>query len=111
MSKTYPQIISTGGGVVKIHKNIEMLKKNGIIFFINRPVELILSDVKTENRPLLKEGKDRLYSLFKDRYALYKEYCDYELLNIGKLEDVLNEVESLYCSMEIVNVTASNMMI
>lgn len=95
VSKTYPQIISTGGGVVKSHKNIMLLKKNGIIFFINRPLELILSDVKTENRPLLKEGKERLYSLFKERYDLYKEYCDYEILNIGKIEDVLDEAYRL----------------
>lgn len=100
VSKTYPQIISTGGGVVKNHKNIDNLKRNGIIFFINRPLELILSDVEIKNRPLLKEGKDKLYTLFKERYALYKEYCDYEILNTGNIEDVLKEIES---RMETVN--------
>lgn len=95
VSKTYPQIISTGGGVVKNHKNIDTLKRNGIIFFINRPLELILSDVETQNRPLLEEGKDKLYSLFKERYGLYKEYCDYEIPNIGKLEEILNEIQRI----------------
>ena len=38
-------IISTGGGVIKNPKNIEALQRNGIIIYIDRPVELILSDV------------------------------------------------------------------
>jgi len=95
VSKICPQIISTGGGVVKNYSNIDVLKRNGIIFFINRPLDLILSDVDTENRPLLKEGKDRVYTLFQERYSLYKEYCDYEIENSGELEEVINEVERI----------------
>lgn len=95
VSKTCPQIISTGGGVVKNYNNIDVLMRTGIIIFINRPLELILSDVDTENRPLLKEGKEKLYTLFQERYSLYKEYCDYEIENSGDLQEVINEVERI----------------
>ena len=51
-------IISTGGGVVKKEENIEYLKKNGIIIYIDRPIINILEDVDTASRPLLKDGPD-----------------------------------------------------
>ena len=39
-------LISTGGGVVKKSVNVEILKKDALIIFIDRPVEEILNDVK-----------------------------------------------------------------
>ncbi|NFR05115.1 shikimate kinase, partial [Clostridium botulinum] len=79
--KEYPQIISTGGGIVKDYKNINELKKNGIIIFINRPLEDILSDINIRERPLLKEGSEKLYNIYKERYNLYKSYCNKEIIN------------------------------
>lgn len=70
-------IISTGGGVVLRPYNMERLKKNGIIFFINRPIEEIIKTIEISNRPMLKNKKENLYSVFKDREQLYVKYCDY----------------------------------
>lgn len=86
VSSTYPKIISTGGGVVKNYKNIEVLRKKGIIIFINRPLKDISDDVDIQNRPLLKDGTEKLYILYDQRYKLYKEYCDYEILNTNLQE-------------------------
>jgi len=91
VSDTYPQIISTGGGVVKKTVNIEILKKNGVIFFINRALEDIANDVDIKTRPLLKDGTERLYELFKEREALYKNYCHYEVDN-KSLEECLKKI-------------------
>ena len=41
-------IISSGGGVIKKSINIEYLKKNSIVVFIDRPVENILGDIQVE---------------------------------------------------------------
>ena len=41
-------IISSGGGVIKKTINIEYLKKNSIIVFIDRPVENILRDINVK---------------------------------------------------------------
>ena len=56
-------IISTGGGVVLRPENIKYLKQNGIIIYIDRPIDNILTDVQVTSRPLLKEGPQKLYEL------------------------------------------------
>lgn len=91
VSKTFPKIISTGGGAVKKARNIEILKKNGIIIFIDRPVENIASDVDIKSRPLLKDGVEKLYKLYEERYPLYEACCDYKVENIN-IEDCIKKV-------------------
>lgn len=83
-------IISTGGGVVKRKENIDNLKKNGIIVFIDRPLDKILKDINTSSRPLLNDGKEKLISLYEERYPLYNEYCDLRIVNDRSLEDTIN---------------------
>lgn len=85
-------VIATGGGVIKDHKNMEKLRENGLIFFINRPLENIMGDIDIETRPLLKDDKERLYDLFDERYPLYKKYCHYEIINIGSLQEVSKRI-------------------
>jgi shikimate kinase len=92
ISKETGLIIDTGGGVIKNPRNIENLKKNGFIVFINRPIDHILSDIDVLSRPLLKDGKEKLYDLFKERYNIYKNSCDYELMNDSDLEVVLDRL-------------------
>ena len=79
----------------KKHINIEYLKKNSIVVFIDRPVENILGDIEVEKRPLLANGKEVLYKLYDERYDLYKEYCDYRVENTGSLEEVVNKIAKL----------------
>jgi len=85
-------VISTGGGVVKDNLNIAALKRNGIIFFIDRPVENIEKDVEISTRPLLKDGPGKLYELLQERYELYKKYCDFHVINDGTLEEVVEKI-------------------
>lgn len=85
-------IISSGGGVVKRKSNIDCFKDNGIIIFIDRPVEEILKDVDVASRPLLKDGKEKIYNLYNERYELYSSYCDYKIINKDRLEDVIDKV-------------------
>lgn len=88
-------IISTGGGVVKSPYNMEILKKNGLIIFINRPVENIITDIATENRPLLKDGAEKIYALYNERYELYKKYCHYEIINDKDINTTIAEIKNL----------------
>ncbi|MBT9832285.1 shikimate kinase [Clostridium baratii] len=83
-------VISTGGGVVKRDINIEILRESGIIVFINRPTEKILEDVDISKRPLLKNGKERLYKLYDERFCKYKNSCHIEVLNEGFLRDAID---------------------
>lgn len=90
LSKCRNTIIASGGGVVKREKNIEILKKNCTILFIDRPVERIINDVDINSRPLLKDGKERLYNLYDERYELYKKAADIQILNKGYLRDTID---------------------
>lgn len=92
VSKGKNTVIATGGGVIKSFENIENLRKNGIIIFLNRPVENIMMDVDIITRPLLKDGPDKLYTLFKERYSLYKEYSHYEVMNVGDIHQVVEDI-------------------
>lgn len=85
-------IISTGGGVIKNSKNIEALRENGMIIYIDRPVELILNDVETSSRPLLKDGPEKLYQLYKERHQDYLDACDYHIQNTSSLEDIIIKI-------------------
>jgi shikimate kinase len=69
-------IISTGGGIIKNPENMELLKKDGIVFFLNRPPRAIAIDLKTSTRPLLKSRAD-IYNIYSERLPLYKKYADY----------------------------------
>lgn len=85
-------IISTGGGVVLNHENMEYLKSNGTVVYINRTVENILSTLNAEKRPLLKENPDKLYEMRKIRHQLYTKYADICILNSGELKDCVNNI-------------------
>ena len=92
LSKERDALISCGGGVIKRKDNIDALKKSSLIIFIDRPVEYIISDIELYKRPLLKDGKEVLYKLYKERYDLYNKYCDFKVANTRNLDDIVKEI-------------------
>lgn len=74
VSKTFNQAVSTGGGAILNGLNIEYLKQNGIIIFLDVPLD-ILKGMNPRNRPLLKD-MNNLDKLYNDRYDLYLKYAD-----------------------------------
>lgn len=99
-------LISTGGGVIKRKKNIEALKKEGLIIFIDRPVDNILGDVDVSFRPLLKDGKEKLLKLYDERYALYNEYAEEIVLNNSDIRTVIDRIKEIIKTNE--NVSINN---
>ena len=84
-------IISTGGGSVKRSVNMEVLKKKGIIIFLNRKIE----DIAKENhkyRPLLQDINN-IEKLYSERIDLYKKYAD---ITIENNDTLFNVVDKLY---------------
>lgn len=92
VSKKEGCIISTGGGVIKNKENIDALKENGYIIYIDRPVENIVLDVTTASRPLLKNGPQALYDLYHERHHLYQDYCDYHFINDISLQEAIEKL-------------------
>ena len=99
------KVISTGGGVIKRSENIEYLKENSTIIFIDRSIEDIISDVNILSRPLLKDGAGKLYELYKERYDLYKKYSELTIINKGLLEEVVEKIVSKIAISDIIWVT------
>ncbi|MGG7178048.1 shikimate kinase [Clostridium paraputrificum] len=91
LSKKKRAIISSGGGVIKKCINTEILRKEGIILFIDRPIEMILEDVDVNSRPLLNGGKEKIYELYDERYELYNAAADEVIANEGFLRDTIDD--------------------
>ncbi|OSA93086.1 UNVERIFIED_ORG: shikimate kinase [Clostridium botulinum] len=88
-------VIATGGGVVKKGINVETLKNNGLVIFIDRPVEKIISDIDVSRRPLLKNGKERIIGLYKERYDIYNKACHKIVVNDGTIDEVIEEIKKI----------------
>lgn len=85
-------VISSGGGIIKRKENMDFFKEKGIIVFIDRPVENIAKDIETSSRPLLKDGKAKLYNLYSERYNLYNDYCHYRIANDKDIQNTIDNV-------------------
>ncbi len=79
------EVISTGGGTVVDNENFVELTRNGIIVYVDRPIDLLISD----GRPLSKsKGVEKLY---KERKGVY-EQCDLRVVNDGSIDKVIEEI-------------------
>lgn len=85
-------VVATGGGVVKKAVNMEIFRKDSIILFLNRPLNFILADIEIGSRPLLKDGKKKLLTLYEERFELYKDYADEIVVNDGKQEAAVETI-------------------
>ena len=83
-------IISTGGGAVKKKENIDILKKNGIVIFLNREI----ADISKENhkhRPLLQDTNN-IQKLYNERIDLYKKYSDIIIKNNDDMSIIVDRI-------------------
>ncbi|MDD4320462.1 MAG: shikimate kinase [Acidaminococcaceae bacterium] len=72
-------VIATGGGVVTKEENMLVLRESGCLIFLNRSPEQIIKDLDITTRPLLSEGKEKIYNIYAKRIELYRKYADYEV--------------------------------
>lgn len=80
---TKGSIISTGGGSVEEKDNRKILRKNSIVFYIDRDI----SKLDTENRPL----STNLNAIFDKRDKLYRLVSD-EIVFNDEIEDTVNQI-------------------
>ena len=65
-------IIATGGGAVLRHENVDALRMNGKIFFVDRPLEQL---IPTDDRPL-SSTKEAIEKRYHERYDIYNATAD-----------------------------------
>ena len=70
-------IIATGGGAILSGENIDALKQNGRIFFIDRP---LCNLMPTDDRPLARD-REAIEKRYNERYEIYCGTCDVKIAN------------------------------
>lgn len=92
-------VISTGGGIVLRAGNLEILKRNGLVFCLTATSEEIWTRVKNEtHRPLLKapEPVEKIRKMLEAREAYYA-LADYTIQTDGlPIEQVTDEVIEVF---------------
>ena len=79
-------LISCGGGTVKDPKNIRALRQNGVILFIDRPLEALTVG---GGRPL-SSSPEALRAMEAQRRPLYEAAADAVIRNDGTVEQAVN---------------------
>ncbi len=81
-------IISTGGGAILREENIKNLKKNGRIYFLDRPLERLLV---TPDRPLSSDS-EALKKRYDERYGIYLASCDVRIDSSGTAKECAEKI-------------------
>lgn len=92
LSKRTGIVIATGGGAILNDKNVEELKKNGELIWLNRPIDSI---IPTEDRPLSND-RDKLIKLYTVREPIYRAAADREIDACDSIEGIVERIGSLY---------------
>ncbi|MCD7785816.1 MAG: shikimate kinase [Oscillospiraceae bacterium] len=91
--KLSERIISTGGGVVTVEENYNLLHQNGIIVWLERDT----SKLPTDGRPI--SQKSNLGELYEKRKPMYKRFADIKVDNNGTVaqtvDRIIKEIEDL----------------
>ena len=95
LAKRRGLVVACGGGVIKRSVNIEIFKETSVVIFLDRSPDDIVTDVDVASRPLLKDGKQKVYDLYDERIALYWAAADYTIVNDKKAEEILDELVRL----------------
>ncbi len=85
-------IIATGGGAILREENVMNLKRNGKIFFIDRPLEALMP---TPDRPLAQD-RAAIEKRYRERYILYRRYADHIIDANDTPESVANKIMGVF---------------
>lgn len=86
LGKQSGMIIATGGGCVTQERNDPLLHQNGMIFWLDRSIDLL----PTEGRPLSMSNK--LSDLYFIRKPLYQSFADFRIDNNGSTEETIDSI-------------------
>lgn len=90
VSKSTNCVISTGGGSILRKENINALKQNGTIYFLDRDINKL---VTTSSRPL-SSNYDDLKKRYDERYHIYRSACDVRINANAPKFAVVNKILS-----------------
>lgn len=85
-------VIATGGGTVLREKNIEALRQNGRVYFVDRPLEQLLP---TDDRPLA-NSEEKIRRIYAERYERYCFVADVVVSSRGDAQKVAAKIKALH---------------
>ena len=92
VSKRNGLIIATGGGAILRKENIDALKQNATVVFIDRSLDLL---IPTSDRPL-GNSKEAIKKRYEERYPIYSSVCDVKVDGNGTVLDVAEKILEEY---------------
>ena len=81
-------VIATGGGAVMREDSVRRLRQNGVLLFLDRPLEKL---TPTPDRPFSADAA-ALRRRYEERYPVYRSTADARIVNDGSLEAVMDRV-------------------
>ncbi len=82
LTRARPMMISTGGGTVMNPVNRHIMRSWGTIVLIDRPLEEILTDIKLDRRPTLRDGGlTEVERVYNERIQIYRDLADIVVRN------------------------------
>ena len=79
-------VLATGGGAILRDENVDLLHRNGKIYFLDRPLEALLP---TSDRPLASSA-EAVRQRYKERYERYCTTADYRIDANASIEEVVH---------------------
>lgn len=79
-------IIATGGGAVVRSENRDLLRQNGMVFYLERELRLL----PTKGRPI--SQANRLEDLYRVRHPLYRSFADAVVDNNSSIDETVNSI-------------------
>lgn len=86
-------VIATGGGAVLREENVQYLRQNGRLYFLDRPLDMLCP---TDDRPTASD-REALRRRYEERYDIYCRCCDKRISADGTVEEVANAVKGDFC--------------
>lgn len=92
-------VIATGGGAILNPRNIELLKENGFVVFLDRSIENLII---TADRPLSRT-RESLLKRYNERYDIYCSSADFVIKANGSVDENANKIKEGFINENISN--------
>lgn len=86
-------VIATGGGAILRDENVYALRRNGRLYFLDRPLDDLMP---TEDRPLA-SSRTAIAQRYTERYGRYCAVADVRVPVSGSAAEVASEIEKEFC--------------
>ena len=81
-------VLATGGGAILRDENVDLLRRNGKIYFIDRPLKALLP---TSDRPLA-SSPEAIQRRYEERYDRYCSTADRHINVDGSIDEVAKRI-------------------